>query len=435
MKIEVVGLNHKSAPIDIREKLAFDSAKAIKALRRLKSRFPEAEFVLLSTCNRVELYSASKRIEGIDAGTTAEFLSEFHNVALDDFQDFLYVYNDADAVEHLLSVASSLDSMVVGEVQIIGQIKESYRLACAAKSTGKVLNNLFHRAFTTSKKIHTTTSISNGRVSVAGVAVELAMQLFADISSAKVVVIGAGKTGELLIQHLSCVGCKNITVVNRSYNRGRNLANKYGIETEKWEELGQEITASDIVIASAAVQDYLFNKNTFKTIIGNRRKGTLLIVDIAVPRNFDPSINEIEDVYLYSIDELSAVAEQNRKAREDCIAKGRQIVCENVDDFMDWFRTRDIGPLIGQMKEKFGQIGRKELERFFVEVGQEAAYRELAESMVNRIVNKLLHCVIKNVNVVAKKYGQAEAAKLVDSIVRQVEEMSSEPGDKEKVPL
>jgi len=433
MKIEVAGLNHKSAPIDIRERLAFDSTRTIKALRQLKSRFPEAEFVLLSTCNRVELYSASKRIEGIDAGTTAEFLSEFHNVALDDFEDFLYVHNDADAVEHLLSVASSLDSMVVGEVQIIGQIKESYRLACAAKSAGKVLNNLFHRAFTTSKKIHTATSISNGRVSVASVAVELAMQLFADISSAKVVVIGAGKTGELLIQHLSHFGCKNITVVNRSYDRGRDLANKYGIETEKWEELGQEITASDIVIASAAVQDYLFNKNTFKTIIGNRRKGTLLIVDIAVPRNFDPSINEIEDVYLYSIDELSAVAEQNRKAREDCIAKGRQIVCENVDDFMDWFKTRDIGPLIGQMKEKFGQISRKELERFFVGVRQEAAYRELTESMVNRIVNKLLHCVIKNVNVVAKKYGQAEAAKLVDSIVREVEEMSSEPDDKEKV--
>ena len=435
MKIELVGFNHKSAPIDIRERLAFDSTKTIKALRQLKSRFPEAEFVLLSTCNRVELYSASQRIEGVDARTTAKFLSEFHNIAIDDFQDFLYVYNDADAVEHLLSVTSSLDSMVVGEVQIIGQVKESYRLACAAKSTGKVLNSLFHRAFTTSKKIHTTTSISNGRVSVAGVAVELAMQLFADISSAKVVVIGAGKTGELLIQHLLHVGCKNITVVNRSYDRGGDLANKYGIETEKWEELGLEITASDIVIASAAVQDYLFNKDTFKTITGNRRKGALLIIDIAVPRNFAPSINEIEEVYLYGIDELSDVAEQNRKAREDCIAKGRQIVRENVDDFMDWFSTRDIGPLIGQMKEKFGQISRKELERFFVGVGQEVAYRELTESMVNRIVNKLLHCVIKNVNVVAKKYGQAEAAKLIDSIVREVEEMSSEPDDKKKVPL
>lgn len=435
MKIEVVGLNHKSAPIDIRERLTFDSTKTIRALRQLKSRFPEAEFVLLSTCNRIELYSASKRIEGVDTRTTAKFLSKFHNVALDDFQDFLYVHSDADAVEHLLSVASSLDSMVVGEVQIIGQVKESYRLACAAKSTGKILNSLFHRAFTTSKKIHATTSISNGRVSVAGVAVELAMQLFADISSAKVVVIGAGKTGELLLQHLLHVGCKNITVINRSYDRGQDVANRYGVEIKKWEELDREIIVSDIVIASAAVQDYLFNKNTFKTIIGNRRKGTLLIVDIAVPRNFEPSINEIEDVYLYSIDELSDVAEQNRKVREDDIAKGMQIVRRNVDNFMDWFRTRDIGPLIGQMKEKFGQISRKELERFFAGVRQEAAYRELTESMVNRIVNKLLHCVIKNINVVAKKYGQAEAAKLVDSIVRQVEEMTSEPDDKEKVPL
>jgi glutamyl-tRNA reductase len=430
MKIVVVGLNHKSAPIDIRERLAFDAVKTLKALRQLKDKFGEAEFVLLSTCNRVELYCVSERVGGVAPEDLTKFLSEFHNVALKDFKGFLYVHSDEDAVSHLLTVASSLDSMVVGEAQIITQVKESYRLACTARSTGKVLNRLFHCAFSTSKKIHTTTSISNGRVSIPGVAVELAMQLFADISSAKVVVIGAGEMGELLVQHLLHAGCKNITIVNRSYDRSLGVAKRYGIEARKWEELEAQLLATNITISSAATQDYLFKKDSFKKIMSRRRERALLIVDIAVPRNFEPAVNEIEDVYLYSVDELSEVAEQNRQAREDDISKGIQIVYENVAYFMDWFKARDIGPLIGQMKEKFAQIGQDELKRFFVGVRQDASCRNVAESMVKRIVNKLVHCVIKNVNVVAKEQGPTEAAKLVDSIVRHAEEIASESADK-----
>ncbi|MHC4461956.1 MAG: glutamyl-tRNA reductase [Planctomycetota bacterium] len=423
MKIVVVGLNHKTAPIDVRERLAFDSEQTLRAVRELKNRFCEAKFVLLSTCNRVELYCASKRMGGVMAGEIAKFLSEFHNVALEEFEDFLYVHNEEDAVKHLLTVASSLDSMVVGEAQIIGQVKESYRLACAAKSTGKVLNRLFHCAFATSKKIHTTTSLSSGRVSIAGVAVELAMQLFADILAAKVVVIGAGEMGELLVRHLLHVGCKNITIVNRSLQRGLSVAKRYGIEAREWEELAEQLIGANIVIASAATQNYLFKKDSFKKIMDNRREGTLLIIDVAVPRNFEPSINEIENVYLYSVDELSEVTEQNRKAREEDITKGIEVICENVTEFMDWFKAREIGPMIGQMKKEFARISQNELERFFVGARQEASCRKVMEVMVNRIVNKLLHCVIKNVNVVAKKHGPAEAAKLVDSIVRQVEEI------------
>jgi glutamyl-tRNA reductase len=433
MKIVVAGLNHKSAPIDVREELAFDAAQSLGALRALRDRYPEAEFVLLSTCNRVELYSACKRTEVLNLDTIAEFFSKFHNIAVEDFRDFLYVHDDEDAVRHLLTVASSFDSMVVGEGQIIGQVKESYRLACAAKSTGKVLNRLFHCAFAVSKKIHTTTSIATGRVSVAGVAVELAMQLFADISSAKVVVIGAGEMGELLVRHLFHVGCKNITIVNRSYERGLSVAKHYGIEAREWKELAEQLTRANIVIASAATQEYLFRKDSFKKMMDNRREKTLLIIDIAVPRNFGPSVNEIENVYLYSIDELSKVAEQNRKAREEDIAKGTHIIAENVAEFMDWFRSRDIGPLVGQMKERFGQISQSELERFFVGARQDASCREMLETMVKRILNKLLHCVIQNVDVVAKEQGPAEAARFVDSIVRQAEEISAESTNEDNV--
>ena len=309
--------------------------------------------------------------EGLTAQDLAGFLSDFHNIKVEDFRNFLYVHNDGDAVRHLLAVASSLDSMVIGEVQIIRQVKESYKLACAAKSTGKVLNRLFHCAFATSKEIYTNTLISSGRVSVAGVAVELAMQLFADISSAKVVVIGAGEMGELLLQHLLHVGCRNVKIVNRSYEHGLELANRYHVAVKKWESLAEQLVDADIVIASAGGQDYLFRKKAFEKIMGSRRKKPLLIIDIAVPRNFEPSINEIEDVYLYSVDELSEVAEQNRKAREDDIAAGRQIIQKNTAEFIEWFNSRDLGPLIGQMKEMFGQISQNELEQFLSRAGQE----------------------------------------------------------------
>jgi glutamyl-tRNA reductase len=431
MKIVVLGLNHKTAPVEIREKLAFDTAATIEALCELKKKFSQAEFVLISTCNRVELYCAGKHCQGADTAKLAEFFSEFHGLELDKFRQFLYAYEDEDAVKHLLTVASSMDSLVVGEAQIIGQVKESYRLACAAKTTGKILNRLFHCAFATSKKVYTTTSISNGRVSVAGVAVELARQLFADISSAKVVVIGAGDTGQLLVQHLLQAGARNITIVNRSYARGLNVAEQYGIRAEKWEQLSEQLINANIVIASASVQDYLFRKDSFKEIIAQRKEETLLIIDIAVPRNFEPAINELEGLYLYSIDDLEIVAEQNRKARQRDMAKGMEIVLENVTDFIEWFSSKDIGPLIGRMKKQFKQIAENEMKQFFVGVRQEASCREAMEAMVNRIVNKMLHCVIKNVDIIARESGATEAAKLVDSIVKQAEEIMSESGGKE----
>jgi len=426
MKIIVAGLNHKSAPIDIREKLAFNTAKSLKALAQLKNKFDGSEFVLLSTCNRVEIYCACSHVSGIDGRVLVEFLSDFHNIPPEEFQDFLYVYSDADAVRHLLTVASSLDSMVVGETQIIGQVKEGYKLACGAKSTGSILNRLFHCAFATSKKILTNTSISNGRVSVAGVAVELAMQLFSDVSSAKVAVIGAGEMGELLVQHFLHIGCRDITVVNRSPERGLSVARKYDIYARRWEELAGVIVEADVVIASAASQDYLFDEKTLRDAIRHRKKRPLLIIDVAVPRNFAPAVNKIEDIYLYSIDELSEVAERNRKAREEDITRGLQIINENISSFMNWFRARDIGPVIGEMKNRFEQIGQKEVENFFVGVRQDASCREAMEVMIHRVVNRLLHCVIKNIDLISQKYGSAEASKLVNDIVSHAKEVLCE---------
>ena len=238
----------------------------------------------------------------------------------------------------------------------------------------------------------------------------------------------------MIVQHLLSVGARNITVVNRSYDRGVKVAQQYGISAEKWEQLEEQLIGANIAIASDSVQDYLFKKETFKEIAARRNDQTLLIIDIAVPRNFEPAVNELEGVYLYSIDDLAAVVEQNRRARERDMARGMEIVFENVTDFMEWFGARDLGPLIGRMKEQFAQISKNEMEKFFVGIREDACCKEVLEAMVNRVVNKLLHCVIKNVDEVARENGADEAAKLVDTIVRQAEAISSEPKDKEDTP-
>jgi glutamyl-tRNA reductase len=430
MGVVVVGLNHNSAPLEQRERVAFDGSEAERALRQLRASNRQAEFVLLSTCNRVELYGAGERSAPELAEVLVAFLASFHEIDRVEIEPFLYVHEDEDAVRHLLMVSAGLDSMVVGEAQILGQVKASYKSACTAHSTGKVLNRLFHHAFFTAKSIYTTTAIGNGRVSVAGVAVELASQLFADLTRAKVVVIGAGETGELLVQLLLKRGTKDITVVNRSYERALDLATRRGIAVGKWEELGVQIAAANIVVSSAATPTYLYSRQTFEQNVRRRHAKALLIIDVGVPRNFEPAVNEIDDVYLYSIDELKAVADQNLKAREEDISRGLEIVYQNAADFMEWLHAKDIGPLIGRMKAEFRLIGRNELERFFVGPRQDAACRVTMEATINRVVNRLLHCVIHNVHTVAKEAGPTEAAKLVDAILQQAREISCEPDEK-----
>jgi glutamyl-tRNA reductase len=433
MEIVVVGLNHKTASVNIREQLAFDEEATVDALTQLKARYPAGEFVLLSTCNRVELYSAVDQADIPSTEDLAKFLSDYNKVAFEDFQKFLYILHNEDCVRHLLTVTSSLDSMVVGEPQITAQVKESYRIACEVESSGKVLNRLFHCAFSTSKDIYTCTSITNRRVSVAGVSVELAKQLFADISSAKVVVIGAGQMGELLVEHLLHVKCNTITVVNRSHTRARKLASRHGIAAEEWTNLDKQLLGANIVVAAAtATQGYLFEKSAFKKIMDARRGKTLLIIDIAVPRNFEPAVNDIENVYLYSVDDLAQVVEDNIKFREDDIDEAVKIICEKVSEFMDWLESKDIGPLIGKIKGSFEQIRQNELERFFVGTRRDACCKEVMEATVGRIVNKLLHCVIKNINVAAKKHGSTTAAKMAGSIVEEAEDIAAEVRGQEK---
>jgi glutamyl-tRNA reductase len=419
MKIAVVGLNHKTAPVDIREQLAFSADQTTDALGKLKTLFPSAEFVILSTCNRTELYYAGDA-PGVLPDDLAKFLSDMRGIPSAEFEDFLYTHYDERAVEHLLNVASSLDSLIIGETQILAQVKQSYRLAIDAGSTGKIINRLFHCAFATSKEVYAITSIAQRRVSVAGVAVELARRLFEHISCARVAVIGAGEMAQLLIRHLVELNCGDITVFNRTLSTARKMAARHNIKAKDWADLQSALRETDIIIGAAGAEDYLFDKSS----IQSRRTAPLLIIDIAVPRNFKPDIAELENVHLYSVDDLAQVVQGNIQTRQEDIGQAKEIIADNVESFMDWFALCDIGPLIGEFRKKFQQLSKIELDRFFAgEKNTPTIQKQKTEAAVNRIVNRLTHRLIHNFHDVAKIYGHDKASQMIEGIIKYNDHM------------
>ncbi|MCI0500007.1 MAG: glutamyl-tRNA reductase [Planctomycetales bacterium] len=426
MQIILIGINHKTAPVAIRQRLACDAARVSDALTRLRAAYPGSEFFLLSTCNRVECCAVVDRAAGPKPAELAKWLADFRAVEFSQIEQYLYIKTDEDAVTHLFTVAASLDSMVIGESQITAQVKESYKMACTCQTTGKVLNRLFHDAFRATKEIVTRTSISNRRVSVAGVAVELAKQLFSDLQSAKVVIVGAGQMGNLLVEHFRHEKCGDITVVNRSRQRSCRIAEEHGVADTSWDRLDQEIAEANIVVgAASAPQGYLFSKDRIKLLM-RRRHRILLIIDITVPRSFDPAVGEIENVYLYSIDDLAQVAQDNIKLREGDMELAVGIIYEAVSAFMDWFQTRQVGPVVGQIKDAFEKISEMEMERFFVGPRQEAHCRGQMEASIGRVVNKLCHCVIKNIDTLSRERSPGEAERFAQHILDNAQQIISE---------
>jgi glutamyl-tRNA reductase len=429
MQIILVGINHKTAAIGIREQLAFDPAASVEALQALKTDNPSGEFVLLSTCNRVECYAAVPP-GGPDPEALVRRLAGFRKVEYEVIRPYLYIKLQEDAVRHLFTVASSLDSMVIGESQIVAQVKEGYKRACECHSTGKILNHLFHIAFHVSKEIFSTTSIAARRVSIAGVGVDLARQLFSDIRNVKITVIGAGQMGELLIEHFRHLRCTDLTVVNRSEQRACQLAQEHAIRYEPWDRLEDQLVETGIVVGAATAQDgYLFTKESFKTILARRRNKLLLVLDLAVPRSFDPAINDLDNLYLYSIDDLGKVIADNIQFREGDLEQAVEILCRHQAEFMHWFELRGVGPLLGEIQEAFDRIRDAELQKFFSGLRCEASCRDQMEASVRGVVNKLLHCVVKNIVNLAQEQGPTQAEQLARGILSRAEGVLKEERD------
>lgn len=393
MNILVVGLNHKSASVEIREQLAFSTSKITEALDRFRRCFPSSEVVILSTCNRVELYACSPKTSSeFTEEAIFDFLAGFHGIEKARFRENMYVYQDLEAVNHLFFVASSLDSMVLGESQIVGQVKEAYATACSQGATGKVFHQLFQQALNAAKEVHTHSKIAQGKVSISSVAVEFAERIFQDFSDKTVFIIGAGEMAELVLKSLVEQGVRAVMVSNRSYDRAVALANECGGKAVRFDSLEEELAKADIVISSTAAPHYVLHPEHIKGAMQRRRGTPMFLIDIAVPRDINPEVGKIENVYLYNIDDLQGVVSQNVGERTREVEKCRAMVEEEVEEFMAWMEEMKIVPAIARLRHHFHHVGKEELERLKPKLGNlsEEYWQEVVYTM-ERTLNKLLH--------------------------------------------
>jgi glutamyl-tRNA reductase len=388
----LLGMNHQSAPVEVRELLAVDEPGPL--LRKLVDSDDIEEAVLFSTCNRVEVLVLTRSPESarhrLGAFFSRDLTRDGHSVEFD-FDEVTYEYRDSEAVSHVLRVASSLDSMVVGEPQILGQTKEAYRIAVECGSCGPILGRLFQHAFSTAKRVKTETRIAERPVSVARVAVDLAKQIFERFEEKRALLIGAGEMGETALKTLRKHGLQSICIANRSPERAAALAAQFGATAHGLDELETLIADADVVITSIGGDDPILTLDLAKRAMRNRRNRPLFVIDIGVPRNADPAIDEIDNLYRYDLDDLGAVASKNAEQRAHEAERGMAIVIEEQQRFDGWFAALRAVPTIRHLRDRAEQIRSRELEktlgRLELAEDQQAAVAALTKSIVNKILH------------------------------------------------
>jgi len=391
MELIVIGLNHKTASIDVRERMAFAEDQMETALHQLKSLPSLKENMILSTCNRVEIYAAARETEKA-VFDLKHFLSQYHGLPLIEFDKNLYSFTGEEAVKHIFRVASSLDSMVVGEPQILGQIKSAYEAAVESKTSGIILHRLLHRAFHVAKRVRTETRIGDSAVSVSSVAVDLARKIFETLEKKTVLLIGAGEMCELAARHLVSGGVEKVLVTNRTSERAASLAQEFKGEAIPFHEMNQALNRVDIVISATDSPQYLIRRDQVAKVIKDRKQKPIFFIDIADPRNIEPSVGEIENVYLYNIDDLKKVADDNIKDRGKEAQKAETIVREEVTKFVHWYHSLEVTPTIVALRKKFEEIGKKELEKTLsLHPNLSEKERKSLEALTSAILNKILH--------------------------------------------
>jgi glutamyl-tRNA reductase len=405
MRTLVIGCNHRSAPVEVREKIAFSDQTAVRALSELRQRFPEAEAVLLSTCNRIELYLARPVSGHPRIDEVIDFVAGFHGIEACSFAEHLYSHEDIEAVRHLFRVVCSLDSMVLGESQILAQTKAAFELARTQGTSGKWLASLFPRAFAVAKEVHTNTAIATGRLSVGSTAVDLARQIFSHFSDKIIMMVGAGKMGELTLNHLLGTGPKRLWVTNRTDARAVALAERIAkrqavpVEAVPYAQWIDHLAEVDIVITSAGASEPILTARQFAPIPARRRYKPLLLIDIAVPRNIESQVGEADGVFLYNIDDLQSVVEINLAQRREAINRCQAIIESNVVEFAGRQSRQDVGPLIASLQKHFRTVAEGELQRILPKLADASPEdRQLIEQMLHRITQKLLHEPITRLN-------------------------------------
>lgn len=394
MRFQLVGCSHHTAPVEMRERLAFSADQAQSALADLRRRFPAVESVLVSTCNRVELYTAAA--DPIACPThhqLVEFLAGFHRLAEADIFDALFERTGEDAIRHLFMVASSLDSMLVGEAQILAQVKQAYDLARLTNNVGPLTNAAFQAALRVAKRVARETVINQRRVSISSVAVsDFAKAIFERFEDKRVLVIGAGEMGEETIRYLIEEGARQITVVNRCWERAQRLAQQIAAVPQRWAELPRLLKDADLVVSTTGAVEPILTVPAFRPIHQTRTESPLFILDLAVPRDIEPAVGDFPGVYLYSIDDLKAVCEANRREREKEWPKAERIVAEETARFMNELAHRATGPTIQRLKAQADEVKGEELRRLLNRLSDldDHSRSEIGRSF-DRLVNKLLH--------------------------------------------
>lgn len=385
----LIGLNHTTAPLDVRERLALAPQRAFEAITAWQERSNGGEVVMLSTCNRVELYLSDG--EAVTRESVVAFLAEFFAVPASGFASNLYESHGRAAVEHLFSVASGLDSMVLGETQILGQVRQAYDVSRQAGATGPVLNPLFQRAAAVGKEVRTDTALGEGRVSVASVAVDYAKRIFDTFADKTVLCLGTGKMTRLVLQGFTALKAGRVLVASREQSRADAFAAKFGGQGVTMDDLDRHLIAADVIIGSTGATHPVVTRDRFAGLLKKRRYRPAFFLDIAVPRDIEPGVGELEDVYLYNLDDLQQVVSQTLAGRGGAVAAARAVVRRHVDAYAAWHRQREIGPLIDALYRRGNDIARAEVERTLAKMDLDDAGREQVEQLVHRVVQKLLH--------------------------------------------
>ncbi len=393
MTLFALGINHKTAPVEIRERVAFTPEKLPQAFSELNATNGVNEVAILSTCNRTELYCG---IEGEDSGVVRDWFSRFHDLRLEDVEPYFYAHPDRHAVHHILRVASGLDSMVLGEPQILGQMKQAYSTANAAGTVGQLLNRLFQHTFTVAKQVRTDTAIGASPVSVAFAAVSLSKQIFTDLSQHKALLIGAGETIELVARHLheSGVGC--IIVANRTVEKAHNLAQEFGGYAIALSEIPDHLHEADMVISSTASQLPILGKGAVETALKKRKHRPMFMVDIAVPRDIEAQVGDLEDVYLYTVDDLQEIIQEGLRSRQEAAQQAEEIIDTQVTHFMSWLQSLGAVDTIREYRMSVDALRQQALQQALSQLQKGKAAEQVLEQLSHQLSNKLMHAPCSN---------------------------------------
>jgi glutamyl-tRNA reductase len=414
MAFNVLGINHKTAPVALREKVAFSEERLLAALRTLRQEVGVAEVVILSTCNRTEVYWA-----GSASGAELSRWLEGHHGHNLDLAQSLYVHQEQRAVEHAFSVASGLDSMVLGEAQILGQLKEAYRVAQEVGSTGPALNKLFQAAFSAAKRVRSETRIGENAVSIASAIVSLARRVYSDLSAHTALMVGAGEMNTLAARHFASAGVKRMVIANRTLSRAQALASELKAHAVGLADLDKELAEADIVVSCTASLVPLITKGAAEAAIRARRRRPIFMVDLGVPRDIDPAVADLEDVYLFSIDDLQQLIDENRQQREVAAGGARLLIEEEVARFLSESRAHDAGPAIRALREQADGIRLQTVEqaRRLLVAGKSAD--EVIEYLAHTLTNRLLHTPTQALRQAAESKDSALAEALTQALAEE----------------